>query len=173
MSSHVLIGRLGAMARLSSGFAVVSALLPVLHAARGETPQGSIVGWGSQVVGVDLSQGFAIPEAGNNRAVIAAGGVHSLGLKSDGSIVGWGYNCNSEINVPPPNAGFVAVAAGGCHSLGLESDGSIVAWGCNSNGQTNVPAPNAEFIAAYQRFPEDPAETEALMKLALEVWPEW
>lgn len=30
-----------------------------------------------------------------------------------------------------------------------------------------------ELIAAYRRIPEDPAETAALMKLALEVWPEW
>ncbi len=40
---------------------------------------GKIIDWGSQVVGVDLSSGYE---------AIAAGGFHSLGLKSDGSIVG-------------------------------------------------------------------------------------
>ena len=44
---------------------------------------GSIVGWGSQVVGVDLTKGFVS---------VAAGYQHSLGLKPDGSIVAWGRN---------------------------------------------------------------------------------
>ena len=46
---------------------------------------------------------------------------HSLGLKSDGSIVAWGDNCNGECNVPVPNTGFDAIAAGTYHSLGLKS----------------------------------------------------
>ena len=37
---------------------------------------------------------------------------HSLGLKSDGTIVAWGRNIYGQCNVPAPNAGFVAVAAG-------------------------------------------------------------
>ena len=41
---------------------------------------GSIIGWGSQVVSGDLSEGFT---------AISAGGYHSLGLKQDGSIVAW------------------------------------------------------------------------------------
>ena len=76
-----------------------------------------------------------------------AGWDHSLGLKSDGTIVAWGDNDYGQCNVPSPNAGFVAVAAGGYHSLGLKSDGTIVAWGCNGDGQCNVPSPNADFVA--------------------------
>ncbi len=49
--------------------------------ARADPPQGAIVGWGSQVVGVNLSGGFV---------AVAAGESHSLGLKADGSIVTWG-----------------------------------------------------------------------------------
>jgi len=32
------------------------------------------------------------PPAGNDFVAIAAGGAHSLALKSDGSVVGWGNN---------------------------------------------------------------------------------
>ena len=78
---------------------------------------------------------------------VAGGEVHSLGLKSDGTIVAWGATATASDAVPEPNADFVAVAAGCMHSLGLKSDGTIVAWGANQYGQCDVPAPNADFVA--------------------------
>ena len=78
---------------------------------------------------------------------MAAGSGHSLGLKSDGSIVAWGQNDYGQCDVPAPNSGFVAVAGGWYHSLGLKSDGSLVAWGWNEYGQCNVPSPNTGFVA--------------------------
>ena len=74
-----------------------------------------IVGWGSQ----------KLPNAPlTNLTKIAACSSHSLALKSDGSIVGWGGQAT-----PPAGNDFTAVAAGGSHSLALKSDGSIVGWG--------------------------------------------
>jgi hypothetical protein len=70
-----------------------------------------------------------------------------LGLKSDGTVVAWGYNYFGQCDVPAPNEGFVAVAGGNCHSLGLRADGTIVAWGHNHEGQCDVPAPNSDFVA--------------------------
>jgi hypothetical protein len=72
---------------------------------------GSIVGWGEQVVGADLSGGLV---------AVAGGREHSLGLKSDGSIVAWGRNDDGQCDVPTPNTDFVAVAGGYHHSLGLK-----------------------------------------------------
>jgi len=100
---------------------------------------GSIVGWGDQVV--------VEPASLEGIIAVAAGAVHSLGLKSDGTIVAWGYNSVGQCNVPAPNADFVAVTGGDWHSLGLKSDSTIVAWGYNYYGQCNVPAPNADFVA--------------------------
>jgi hypothetical protein len=52
---------------------------------------------------------------------VAGGGVHSLGLKADGSIVAWGRNDDSQCDVPAPNSDFVAAAGGWGHSLGLKA----------------------------------------------------
>ena len=48
---------------------------------------------------------------------IAGGGYHSLGLRADGTLVGWGNNGSGQINVP--EGIFSAIAAGGYHSLAL------------------------------------------------------
>lgn len=84
---------------------------------------GSIVGWGTQVV---VEQSALEDLVGG-----AGGGFHSLGLRSDGTIVVWGDNEYGQCNVPSPNSDFVAIAAGYYHNVGVKSDGTIVAWGRN------------------------------------------
>jgi arylsulfatase A-like enzyme len=51
---------------------------------------------------------------------VAAGECHSLGLKSDGTIVRWGEEMagRNHWQLPTPNADFVAIAACGEHGLG-------------------------------------------------------
>ena len=99
-------------------FAVVTVIFSICIGRLALAESGKIIGWGVQVVGVNLSGGFS---------TIAAGTFHSIGLKADGSIVAWGSNRFSQCEVPTPNAGFIAIAAGKSHSLGLKIDGSIVA----------------------------------------------
>jgi alpha-tubulin suppressor-like RCC1 family protein len=129
-----------------------------------EPPAGSMVAWGDNYWGQ-----MNVPAPNSAFVAVAAGGLHSLGLRSDGTIVAWGCSSpfdHGQCNVPTPNSGFVAVAAGDLHSLAIKSDGSIVAWGDNDYGQTNlksdgsivawgynyyrqttVPAPNSDFVA--------------------------
>jgi hypothetical protein len=71
---------------------------------------------------------------------LAAGYWHSLALKADGTVVGWGGNSAGQINIPPGLNNVVAIAAGYQHSLALKANGTVVGWGDNSAGQTNVPA---------------------------------
>ena len=68
---------------------------------------------------------------------IAAGGVYTVGLKSDGTVVACGFIACSRCDV----SGWtdvVAVAAGGDHTVGLKSDGTVVACGPNYSGECNV-----------------------------------
>ena len=90
-----------------------------------------VLGWG----GNDSGQ-ITLPAALNGVTAIAAGQVHSLALKSDGTVVAWG-----ELGYPPTGlSGVTAIAAGDTHNLALKSDGTVVAWGNNSRGQTSIPA---------------------------------
>lgn len=82
---------------------------------------GNIVGWGAQVV--------VEPSDLSDLVAVAGGRSHSLGLKSDGTIVAWGRNDFGQCDVPVPNADFVAVAGGYSHSLGIKNSTD-----CNGNG---------------------------------------
>jgi hypothetical protein len=88
-----------------------------------------------------------VPANLNRVIAIAAGCWHSLALKSDGTVVAWGYNSGGWTNVPANLSGVTAISAGGSHSLALKADGTVVAWGYNSCGQINVPA-NLSGVAA-------------------------
>jgi alpha-tubulin suppressor-like RCC1 family protein len=71
---------------------------------------------------------------------IAAGGYHSLALRSNGTVVAWGYNSYNQTNVPSTLTNATAVAAGLFHSMALRSNGTVAVWGNSSYSQTTVPA---------------------------------
>jgi Alpha-tubulin suppressor and related RCC1 domain-containing proteins len=79
---------------------------------------------------------------------IAAGSIHSLAVKNDGTVWQWGNITTyrgaegSETNlyalVPEQVAGLedvISVAAGQVHSLALKNDGTVWTWGGNHDGQ--------------------------------------
>ncbi|MEI6676090.1 MAG: cadherin-like beta sandwich domain-containing protein [Verrucomicrobiota bacterium] len=89
--------------------------------------------------------------AGKTVVGTATGNYHSLALRSDGTLVSWGYNNygqlgnNSIIDSSAPvlvdQSGVLAgktiavIAAGASHNLALCTDGTLVSWGYNSSGQ--------------------------------------
>ena len=78
-------------------------------------------------------------EAGEMQQIfsIAAGGFHTVGLHSDGTVVAVGENDDGQCDVSDWSD-IVAVAAGDDYTVGLRSDGTMVAVGDNDYGQCNV-----------------------------------
>jgi alpha-tubulin suppressor-like RCC1 family protein len=78
---------------------------------------------------------------------IAAGRLHALALRSDGTVWAWGGNAVGQLGNGTVNSklvpfkvigeavGVVAIAAHADDSMALRSDGTIRSWGDNSDGQ--------------------------------------
>lgn len=77
---------------------------------------------------------------------IAAGGLHSVAVQADGSVLAWGDNSFGQLgngsftSSAAPVAvtglqGVSSVAAGRTHSLALTTPGAVMAWGYNADGE--------------------------------------
>lgn len=71
------------------------------------------------------------------RKTIAAGTFHTVGLKSDGTVVAIGRNECGECDIDDWQ-NIIDVNAGFDLTVGLKSDGTVVAAGYNKDGQRNV-----------------------------------
>jgi alpha-tubulin suppressor-like RCC1 family protein len=86
----------------------------------------------------------------SDAAQVSASEYHSLAVRADGTVAGWGSNEYGEATnasaapvVPTPTsvaglANVVEVAAGWGHSLALLSNGTVMAWGYNYYGQLGL-----------------------------------
>jgi len=99
---------------------------------------------------------------------ISGGGLHSIALCSDSTVMAWGNNVNGQLGIGdtsekhtpvqvhgPGNVGFLTgitmITTGGnpldgvSHSLALKNDGTVWAWGWNHYGQLG----NGDTISRY------------------------
>lgn len=137
----------------------------IVAIAVGPAPQGGTRGvalrcdgtaghWGGETDYKDATP----PADLSNVVAVAAGPSHSLALKSDGTVVGWGFNAVGQATGTPtmssPNIGsgpvcieghvldnVVSIAAGRGYSLALRKDGTVVAWGRMVNNQYPATVP--------------------------------
>ncbi|KPA15359.1 BNR repeat-containing protein, partial [Candidatus Magnetomorum sp. HK-1] len=77
---------------------------------------------------------------------IAAGYQHNLALKSNGTVVAWGFNNNSQLGdysatdkyspvLVSDLTNVQTIEAGGLHSIAVKRDGTVWTWGYNGSGQ--------------------------------------
>ena len=78
---------------------------------------------------------------------LVGGEYHSLALKADGTVVGWGWNDDGQSTSPASASNVVAIAAGTVHSLALMADGTVIGWGLNSGDQLSIPAAATNVVA--------------------------
>ena len=80
---------------------------------------------------------------------MSAGGAHSCGLRTDGTVTCWGRNRYGQTDAP--SGSFAAVSAGERHSCGVRTDGTITCWGDNTDGYEEevgqADAPSGSFTA--------------------------
>jgi hypothetical protein len=69
--------------------------------------------------------------------MVVAGGYHTVGLQSDGTVVATGLNTTGQRSIDEWE-NTIGVAAGGYHTVGLGTDGTAVAVGLNDCGQCGV-----------------------------------
>lgn len=95
------------------------------------TSNGDVISWGSAFGGATL-----VPAGLREIASIAAGGLQSGCLMTDGSLAIWGWNDFGQSSVPGIGTELVAMDAGGfggsapaAHCVALQADGKVVGWG--------------------------------------------
>ena len=77
---------------------------------------------------------------------VSAGGYHTCGLRSDGSVACWGSDLHGRST--PPVGSFVSVSAGDLHTCGVRSDGSVACWGNNYRGKSTPPVGSFDSVSA-------------------------
>ncbi len=109
---------------------------------------GKIVNWGQLKYNHWASLGPYYGQLRSNDlyADVARGPYHTIALREDSTVVGWGINDQGQIN-NSYLTGVVAIAAGISHSLALKNDGTVVAWGQHRQGQIDVPADLNEVVS--------------------------
>jgi protein gp37 len=123
---------------------------------------GTLLAWGSNWNGllgdgttVDKSSPVVVTDALGNTITgiqsITAGYHHTLALKTDGTLLAWGYNTVGQLGDGTtvdkynpvvvkdaqgnPITGIQSITAGYDHTLALKTDGTLLAWGVNWYGQ--------------------------------------
>jgi alpha-tubulin suppressor-like RCC1 family protein len=100
---------------------------------------GKLFGWGKPDDGVPVFDGWiseslpgpgggALMSAHGRYKAIAAGNIHVVALRVDGTIAAFGVADDGELDVPA-GSDFVDVAAGYGISVALRNDGTLVGWG--------------------------------------------
>jgi alpha-tubulin suppressor-like RCC1 family protein len=75
----------------------------------------------------------------NTTMQVEAGGVHTCGIRANGTVQCWGSNYYGQSTVPSDVGTVKAVSASSGHTCAIKSDDTLRCWGWNIVGQSDVP----------------------------------
>ena len=113
----------------SNIFIIVPTAGAILFATSSLFASGTIVGIGAGQVNSPPNPpnyGQGASQNGVNFIDVSAGDNHSLAIKSDGSLLGWGRNLEGQTTCPTGQ--FVEASAGGFFSIARSANGSLAGW---------------------------------------------
>lgn len=122
--------------------------------ALGVRTNSSVWAWGGNSYG-QLGDNTAVSKSSPVQVVggfinwreVSAGGFHSLGRRSDGTLYAWGSGCcgrlgnnctvsrSSPVSVSGGFTDWCQVSAGKCHNIGIRTNGTAWAWGMGNAGR--------------------------------------
>ena len=100
----------------------------------------------------NFSSPVAIPSSSTaSWSTISGNNLYSLGIKSDGTLWGWGLNTSGQVGIAslvnasspvlvsgPATTSWSYVSAGVNHALAITSLGRLYGWGLNTSGQVGI-----------------------------------
>ena len=78
------------------------------------------------------------------RERVSAGGLHTCGVRTDGTVACWGSDAYGQAS--PPAGTFRQVSAGAYSTCGVKTDGTVACWG--NSGQSSAPAGTFRQVSA-------------------------
>ncbi len=125
---------------VSNAFGIATSAEATLHVV-------NVSAWGD-----NSQEQCNVPCTLSNAVAIAGGGVYSLALRADGTVLGWGGKTLNQLAGLEGVSNAVAIAAEELSSLVLLSDGSVRSCGNNGTGIVFPPEPDGvTAIAAGER----------------------
>jgi alpha-tubulin suppressor-like RCC1 family protein len=123
--------------------------LAIVHDALG---RASVRGWGSwggagqQQQAVTVGPSLSDQPIGSNSEPIeiSGGGLHSMCLRGDRTVVCWGVPGSGQTSTPGSTGHCLAIAAGGLHSVALATNDRVKAWGSDVVNQVSGPVTLAQ-----------------------------
>ncbi|MFH1227772.1 MAG: hypothetical protein V1701_07705 [Planctomycetota bacterium] len=118
---------------------------------------GSLWYWGTVLTpSLDKNSGYTLHPSpiqllgGNNWKSVACGELHTVAIKTDGSLWAWGDNKDGQLGLGdtitrglPNRVGkdidWVFVACGGNHTVAIKKDGTLWFWGWSFSAQSSIP----------------------------------
>src|SRR5436190_15872124 len=103
-----------------------------------------IARWSSGAYG---GYGSEAPDGLTNAVHIVSGPQHTLALKADGSVEGWGWPIAGETTALAGITDARAISVALHHGMLLRSNGFVVVWGDGNSGQNIAPSGLSNVIA--------------------------